>query len=78
MKKVRFGIIGLGVVGGRHVRTFQGASSREFALTAAAESNPQTARSAARGLDVPIFSSPDEGRKLRFLRPLAAFLCTGQ
>ncbi len=60
MKKVRFGIIGLGVVGGRHTRTFAKARSRDFSLTAAAEVDPEIAETARRKMDVPVFPSVEE------------------
>ena len=61
-RPVRFAIIGLGVVGARHVQTFRKSRSRDFALTAAMEVNPEVARSAKSALppDVPIYSSMDE------------------
>jgi len=61
-KPVRFAIIGLGVVGARHVQTFGKSRSRNFALTAAMEINPGVARSArsALGPGVPIYSSMAE------------------
>ncbi len=60
MKSVRFGLIGLGVVGWRHVKTFQSSRSRDFSLTAAAEVNPATAEAARQRLDVPVFDSVQE------------------
>jgi len=60
MKKVRFGIVGLGVVGGRHVETFAKARSPHFGLTAAAEVNTEIAAAAGRKLDVPVFTDVDE------------------
>ena len=60
MRKVRFAVIGLGVVGNRHVKTFQRARSREFCLTAAVESDPQAAQRWRRKLDVPVFDEADE------------------
>ena len=60
MTKVRFGIVGLGVVGGRHVHTFGGARSRDFELTAAVEASPQLAAAWQGKLDVPIFAGLDE------------------
>lgn len=61
-KPVRFAIIGLGVVGARHVQTFLKSRSRGFALTAAMEVNPKVARAAKSALppDVPIYSSMEE------------------
>ena len=60
MKKVRFAIIGLGVVGGRHEQTFARARSRDFCLTAAAEADPDIAAMARRKMNVPIFPSVEE------------------
>jgi predicted dehydrogenase len=60
MKKVRFAIVGLGVVGGRHVNTFRSARSRDFALTAAVESDPRLADRWRGELDVPVFAELDE------------------
>jgi len=60
MKKVRFAIIGLGVIGGRHTQTFAKARSRDFSLTAAAEVDPKTAERARRTMRVPVFPSVEE------------------
>lgn len=61
-KPIRFAIIGLGVVGARHVQSFRKSRSRNFALTAVMEINPDIARAARPALppDVPIYSSMDE------------------
>ena len=60
MKKVRFAIIGLGVVGGRHAQTFAAARSRDFCLTAAAEVNPEIAARARQTMPVPVFSKVED------------------
>ena len=60
MKNVRFGVIGLGVVGWRHVRTFAASRSREFRMTAAAEANADLAAAARRKLSVPVFTDVGE------------------
>ena len=60
MKKVRFAILGLGVIGWRHVRSFAAARSRDFSLAAVAEVNPQIAAEARQRLDVPVFDDVDE------------------
>lgn len=59
---VRFAIIGLGVVGVRHVRTFGKSGGKDFVLSAAVEVNPTTARAARPCLPphVPIYSSMDD------------------
>jgi len=60
MNRVRFAIVGLGVVGWRHVKTFATARSRDFRLTAAVEANAEVAERARRKLDVPVFRDMDE------------------
>jgi len=60
MNTVRFAIVGLGVVGGRHVNTFHAARSRDFKLTAAVEVNPDLADAWRGKLDVPVLGSLDE------------------
>jgi predicted dehydrogenase len=60
MKPVRFAIVGLGVVGGRHVQAFAGARSPDFCLAAAAELKADLAAQWRRKLDVPVFWDVDE------------------
>jgi predicted dehydrogenase len=62
---VRFGVMGLGVVGVRHLQTFARARGRDFRLTAALETHPQAAERARQKTDVPIY------------RDLDAFLAAG-
>jgi len=61
-RPVRFAIVGLGVVGARHVQTFRKSRGRDFVLSAAVEINPEVAEAARSCLtpDVPVYSSMDE------------------
>ena len=56
MKKVRFGIVGMGVIGNLHARQITGANSREFALTAVADIVPEVAQTAGETYGVPSFN----------------------
>jgi predicted dehydrogenase len=59
MKTVRFGVMGLGVVGTRHLQTFARAGGKDFRLTAALEANPQSAERARQNTGVPIYTDLD-------------------
>jgi predicted dehydrogenase len=56
MKPVRFAVIGLGVVGTRHLQTFRNARGGEFRLTAGVEANPEVAARARGRTDVPVLT----------------------
>ena len=60
MKKVRFGIVGVGGMGGGHARTIAGAKSRQFRLAAVADIVPEIARRVGEEHGVPHFSSGQE------------------
>lgn len=55
MKKVRFGIVGMGIMGAGHAEIIQTAASRDFCLTATAEIDPAAIRAAKRKFGVPCF-----------------------
>ena len=55
MSKVRFGIVGIGAVGGSHVRNMLASKSRSFCLAAVCDIVPELAERAAAQADVPHF-----------------------
>ena len=61
MKKIRFGVIGVGVMGANHARNIVNDKAGDFRLTAVADTNPAAARSVADELDVPCFT---DGREM--------------
>ena len=56
-KKVRFGVVGVGGVGGGHARAIVKAASRDMSLTAVADIVPEIAQRVGEELNVPYYSS---------------------
>jgi len=59
MKKVRYGVIGIGNMGGPHCRMIVEARSREFCLTAACDVKPKS-RESIKDIDVPFFTDAQQ------------------
>jgi predicted dehydrogenase len=57
--KVRFGVVGLGVMGSRHAEWIAAAGSRDFGLTAVADNRPGVAEALAAGLGVRGFETAE-------------------
>jgi len=58
--KVRFGVVGLGVMGRRHAATLASPRERDFCLAAVADCAPELAQKAADTFNVPGFTDPQE------------------
>ena len=56
MKKVRFGVVGVGGMGGAHVRSILNSKSRELTLGAVSDIVPEIARRAGEEANVPYFT----------------------
>ncbi len=61
MKKIRFGIVGMGIIGNLHARAIAKARSREFSVTAVADILPDVAAKAGEKYGAPHF---DDGVKM--------------